>query len=398
MLTVIEAKKILFKNVKQMHPCNKFVSEISGYISAKDLYSSVNLPLFDQSAMDGFAVNFREAVSADGCYSFKLTGEIQAGDNPSGKLKENTAVYIYTGAAVPDGTSCVVMQEKTKVENGFVKISGEDLKSRINIRYKGTQIKMGELALSKGSLLNPAAIGFLCSMGINKIKVIGKPLVSVLSTGNELQKAGSKLSKGKIFDSNSVMLKAAIHKYGFETKYVSSVNDDKKNLSKNISKMIGSSDVLIISGGISVGKYDLVKEILESFGVRELFYKVSQKPGKPLYAGKLKEKIIFALPGNPASSLVCFYEYVLPALRKMSGYSEYELKKEMLPLAQSYEVKGIRDLFLKAKISDGKVQLLEGQGSDNLRTFAEANALVYLPSGNMIIGKGILAETHILPV
>ncbi|MCB0727514.1 MAG: molybdopterin molybdotransferase MoeA [Ignavibacteriae bacterium] len=398
MLSVNQAKKILFENVKKLSAVKRSVSEVSGYVSADNIKSPVDLPLFDQSAMDGFAVNFEPGRLNKEKIYFDIAGEIKAGDKPFGRLKKNTAVYIYTGAAVPVNTTCVVMQEKTEVENGKVYIQTDALLKGSNIRYKGSQIKKGKSALQKGFLLNPGAIGFLCSMGINNIRVTRKPTVSVLSTGNELQSSGIKLTPGKIYDSNSVMLKTAVNDNGFETSSVNSVEDDKKKLSKYISGMLTSSDVLIISGGISVGKYDLVRGILESYGVKELFYKVSQKPGKPLYAGKLKDKIIFALPGNPAASLVCFYEYVLPVLRKMSGYSEFELKKEMLPLAQNYEVKGIRDLFLKAYSSDGKVKILEGQGSDILRTFAEANALVYIKAGDRVISKGDLVETHLLKV
>ncbi|HMQ69379.1 MAG TPA: molybdopterin molybdotransferase MoeA, partial [Ignavibacteria bacterium] len=355
MFSVIQAKKILFENVRKQSEKIKSVSEVSGYVSAKNIKSPVDLPLFDQSAMDGFAVNFEPEKLLKGKNFFKICGEIKAGDKPYGRLKKNNAVYIYTGAEVPVNTACVVMQEKTVVENGKVVIHKEALIKGSNIRSKGSQIKKGELALKKGFLMNPGAIGFLSSMGISKIKVTGKPSVSVLSTGNELQRSGLRSSPGKIYDSNSIMLKAVINDNGFEAKQVNSVRDDRKKLSKYISGMLSASDVLIITGGISVGKYDLVKEILESCGVKELFYKVSQKPGKPMYAGKLKEKIIFALPGNPAASLVCFYEYILPALRKMSCYSDYDLKKEHIPLSESYEVKGNRDLFLKAKISDGKV-------------------------------------------
>lgn len=397
MFSVKEAKKILWKNIKLIPAVSKKVSDISGYVLAENVKSPVDLPLFDQSAMDGFAVNFDDEDLRNEELSFRITGEIKAGDKPNGKLKKNSAVYIYTGAATPLNTSCVVMQEKVQTNNGSVIIPASVLTKGSNIRFKGTQIKKGEPALAKGTLLNPAAVGFLCSMGISKIKVTGKPLVSVLSTGNELQEAGSKLYKGQIFESNSVMLKAALNGNGFETKYVSSVNDDKKNLTSIVSKMLSSSDVLIISGGISVGKYDLVKDILENSGVKELFYKVSQKPGKPLYCGKLKNKLIFALPGNPAASLVCFYEYVLPSLRKMSGYSDFELSKEFLPLTESYELKGERDLFLKAKINNGKVTLLEGQGSDILKSFAEANALVYLSVNKRKIVKGDLVETHLIP-
>ena len=397
MFSVKEAKKILWKNIKLIPAVSKKVSDISGYVLAENIKSPVDLPLFDQSAMDGFAVNFDDEDLRNEELSFRITGEIKAGDKPNGKLKKNSAVYIYTGAATPLNTSCVVMQEKVQTNYGSVIIPASALTKGSNIRFKGTQIKKGEPALAKGTLLNPAAVGFLCSMGISKIKVIGKPLVSVLSTGNELQEAGSKLYKGQIFESNSVMLKAALNGNGFETKYVSSVNDDKKNLTSIVSKMLSSSDVLIISGGISVGKYDLVKDIIENSGVKELFYKVSQKPGKPLYCGKLKNKLIFALPGNPAASLVCFYEYVLPSLRKMSGYSDFELSKEFLPLTESYELKGERDLFLKAKINNGKVTLLEGQGSDILKSFAEANALVYLSVNKRAFIKDDLVETHLIP-
>lgn len=397
MFNVKEAKKILWKNIKLIPAVSKKVSDISGYVLAENIKSPVDLPLFDQSAMDGFAVNFDAEDLRNEELSFRITGEIKAGDKPIGKLKKNSAVYIYTGAATPLNTSCVVMQEKVQTNYGSVIIPASALTKGSNIRFKGTQIKKGEPALAKGTLLNPAAVGFLCSMGISKIKVTGKPVVSVLSTGNELQEAGSKLYKGQIFESNSVMLKAALNGNGFETKYVSSVNDDKKNLTSIVSKMLSSSDVLIISGGISVGKYDLVKDILENSGVKELFYKVSQKPGKPLYCGKLKDKLIFALPGNPAASLVCFYEYVLPSLRKMSGYSDFELSKEFLPLTESYELKGERDLFLKAKINNGKVTLLEGQGSDILKSFAEANALVYLSVNKRKIVKDDLVETHLIP-
>jgi len=397
LFSVKEAKKILWKNIKLIPAVSKKVSDISGYVLAENIKSPVDLPLFDQSAMDGFAVNFDDEDLRNEELSFRITGEIKAGDKPNGKLKKNSAVYIYTGAATPLNTSCVVMQEKVQTNYGSVIIPASALTKGSNIRFKGTQIKKGEPALAKGTLLNPAAVGFLCSMGISKIKVIGKPLVSVLSTGNELQEAGSKLYKGQIFESNSVMLKAALNGNGFETKYVSSVNDDKKNLTSIVSKMLSSSDVLIISGGISVGKYDLVKDIIENSGVKELFYKVSQKPGKPLYCGKLKNKLIFALPGNPAASLVCFYEYVLPSLRKMSGYSDFELSKEFLPLTESYELKGERDLFLKAKINNGKVTLLEGQGSDILKSFAEANALVYLSVNKRAFIKDDLVETHLIP-
>ena len=400
MYKVKDAKNILFGNVNQLPVVKRNVTDCLGYTLSENIYSPVDIPLFNNSAVDGFAVNYRNINLNEEFISFLITGEIKAGDNAFtfNKLKNNSAVYIYTGAAIPVNTSYVVMQEFVNIKNGYVIISADSLKKAGNIRLKASQIKKGKLALSKGHIINAASIGFLCSMGIIKIKVIYKPVVSVISTGNELQKPGEKLLPGHIFESNSFMLEAALKQSGYRTVEVKSVEDISKIIFNNIKIMLAASDVVIITGGISVGKYDLVKEILLRLGVTELFYKVSQKPGKPLYAGKYKNKFVFALPGNPAASLVCFYEYVLPALNKMSGHKEFGLKKELLPLTDSYEVKGDRDLFLKAKLLNGKVTILEGQESFILKSFTEANAIVYFTSGNRIIKKGSLVETHILPV
>jgi molybdopterin molybdotransferase len=398
MLSIKKAKEILFKNVELNGVIKKEVQHCYGFVSAENIFSPVNIPYFNQSSVDGFAVNFESGFLDNNKFSFSLSGEIKAGDKPVKKLKNNSAVFIYTGAAVPLNATCVVMQEKAEVKNECVIISATDLSAERNIRLKGSQIRKSKSALLKGQLLNPASVGFLCSMGLNQIKVFRKPVVSVLSTGNELQKPGEKLSAGNIYESNSYMLSAALKQCGFDSAELCSAKDSKAEILNSVKKLLGKSDVVVITGGISTGKYDLVKELLFKTGVREIFYKVSQKPGKPLFAGIYKNKLVFALPGNPAAALVCFYEYVLPSLRKMSGFKKYELMKVMLPLADSYEVKGDRDLFLKANAENGEVKILEGQGSDILKSFSEANALVYLSCQNRRINKGSPVETHLLPL
>ncbi len=397
MLTVKEAKEILFNNVEQLPASKINVQGSLDYVLSENIYSLFDIPPFNQSAMDGFAVYIDLKFVKGESLSFPITAEIQAGGNPVLKQKRNTAISIYTGAPTPHNTTCVVMQEKAEVKNNVVTIPSLAIVNGSNIRLKGSQIKKGVLALSKGLVLNPAAIGFLCTMGLKEIKVIAKPVVSILATGNELQKPGTKLLPGQIYESNSFTIDAALRQTGFNSLEVKSVADNEKLIFNNIKKMLSASDVVIISGGISVGKYDLVKDTLTKLGVKEIFYKVSQKPGKPLYAGKLKNKIIFALPGNPAASLVCFYEYVLPVVRKMSGHSAVELKKELFPLTDSFEVKGDRELFLKAKVENGMATILDGQESNILKSFAEANAIVYLPAGNRKIEKGKTVETHLLP-
>jgi len=396
MLTVKEAKQLLFNSTKQLSELQIDVVESLGYVLAQNILSPFDSPLFNQSAMDGFAVRVND-VPATETVSLQIIGEVKAGDKPVNKLKNNTAIYIYTGSAVPVNATAVVIQEKATVENKTLIFPVSALKPGGNIRYKATQIRKGEIALSKGTLLSAAGIGWLCSMGLKKVKVISKPTVSILATGNELRKPGEKLLPGQIYESNSMMLNAALHETGFKALHVKSVADNEKLIYSNIEKMLNTADVAIISGGISVGKYDFVKAALTKLGVKELFYKVSQKPGKPLFVGTKGRSMMFALPGNPASALVCFYQYVLPVLRKMSGHKNIELKKEMLQLAEGFEIKTERDLFLKAKIENGIVKLLGGQESNILKSFAEANALVYFEAGNIKITKGEKVETYLFP-
>jgi len=396
MLTVGEAKKILAAKIKVLFPEKKKVTEALDFVLAENIRSPFDSPQFNQSAMDGFAIRIDYLPEGKPSISLPVIGEIKAGDQPILKLRPDTAVQILTGAAVPLNATCVVIQEKTKVTEGQVIIPVSAVVKGSNIRFKGTQIRKGELALDKGMKLNPAAIGFLSSMGLTEIKVVRKPKISILSTGNELIEPEHELSPGKIYESNSRMLYAAVKQSGFDAIVFEPVIDDGKKILRQINNMLNASDVLIISGGISVGKYDLVKEVLIKLGVKEIFYKVSQKPGKPLFTGFIKDKLIFAVPGNPAASLVCFYEYVVPSLRKMSGYRNHSLRTEFVPLAESFEMKSERDLFLRARVENGKVHIPKGQESNMLKSFSEANALVYLPAGTKKIPRGRKVEVHFL--
>ena len=252
----------------------------------------------------------------------------------------------------------------------------------------GSQIKVNQIALEKGQFLNAAAIGFLSGLGFSSVKIYKKPSVGIVVTGNELVKAGDVLSKGKVFESNAIMLQTALHTNHFETVTLYQVADDFENTKTILQKAISENELVIVSGGISVGDYDFVGKALENLGVTTLFYKVNQKPGKPLFAGKFKDKFIFALPGNPAASLTCFYIYVVPTLKKLAGISVNYLSNSTMNLAHDFEVNNVRDQFLKAVITEHEAQILPHQDSSMLDSFALANSLVYLPSGNYKKVKG----------
>ena len=389
MITVEEAKNKLLKRIRMSSKELIGIGKASGRVLCEDIYSQISLPSFNQSAMDGYALRLHNGNK------YELIGEIKAGDNPKIGIKKGQAVRIFTGAAVPPDADCVVIQEIVQEGNKYIIVGDYTPKKNDNIRLIGSHIQKGEIALKKGTMLNPAAIGFLVSLGIKHIKVYKNPIVSIVTTGNELQQAGKPITAGKIYESNSFALSSALKEIGIHPKFTAQLRDDKKTLHLTIQKLLRISDVLILSGGISVGKYDLVKETLHKLGVREIFYKVAQKPGKPLFAGRKGGKIIFALPGNPAATLTCYYEYVYPAIRKMQGFSEYFMPKKYVKTSEAIRKKTDRAYFLKGRITHNGVLPLEGQESYIMKSFAEANALIYLPLEKGDIEKGEEVEVHL---
>ena len=363
--------------------------EARNHVLAETVYSPINMPPFRQATMDGFAVCLHESLD------YQIVDEVKAGDFYTKELKPGQAVKIFTGAAVPNSAQAVIQIEKVSVTNSNVLLD-ENIKSEANVRQLGAQITKDAVALEKGALLNPAAIGFLSGLGFTKVKVFQKPSIGIIVTGNELVSAGENLPNGKVYESNTIMLQTALFNANFYAVSLYKVNDDFEKTKTTLEKAIDGNDVVLVSGGISVGDYDFVGKALESLAVETLFYKVNQKPGKPLLAGKQNDKIIFALPGNPAASLTCFHVYVLPTLQRRSGIAcKYgsHLKKN---LAHDFTVDNPRSQFLKASITDDEVMILSHQDSGMLNSFAHANALVYVAEGNYQLLKGDKVSVYLL--
>jgi len=372
MIQVAEALNIIAENSCKMPITKIKVSKSQGYVLAEAVYSPINMPPFRQSAMDGYAFTHGELTQ------FEVVKTAQAGDFLEDKIKENQAVRIFTGAFVPDDTDTVVMQEHTTRTDNLLQIEKMP-EACANVRAKGEQIKKGELVFDVNTVITPAAIGFLACLGITKIKVYQKPKVAILVTGNELVAAGNKLPKGKIYESNSIMIESALKTIGIKKTTVFKVKDSLKKTIKAVESCLANFDVVLVSGGISVGDYDYVKEALLKNGVEELFYKINQKPGKPLFFGRKENKIVFALPGNPASSLTCFYVYVFPALKKLMGFEAIHLPEMKKKINTDFKNTSGKTLFLKALYGDEKVTVLESQSSAMLNTFSVANGLIVVP-------------------
>ena len=369
----------------------KQVEKAGGYLLFEDILSPINMPPFRQSAMDGYALHLHDDVSYD------LIGEIKAGDGHQLILKKGEAVRIFTGAPVPDSANAVMMQEKVKQDGNTITIE-HHMPLELNIRPLGEQVKTGDVALKKGSKLTPAAIGYLISLGITKVSVFKKPNIAIVTTGNELVEAGQELGYGKIYESNSKMLLSALYNLKYYDVTLYKVEDNYNKTVETLNTAITDNDLVLITGGISVGDYDFVGKALKALQVEELFYKVKQKPGKPLFFGKKKDTQIFALPGNPAAALSCFYVYVYIALQKFMDRDVLELPRVKAVSKSNFQKKGDRPQFLKAIYNNNEVEILEGQNSSMLQTFALSNALVYAPETVTQINTGDTIEIIQLPV
>ena len=381
MIQVQEALSIIMQNSCKMPIKKVKVRKSVGYILAEAIYSPMNMPPFRQAAMDGYAFKYGDSRN------YKVVNTIQAGDYPSITVASNEALRIFTGAYVPDSVDTVVMQEHITKNNDGIEVLKMP-NHRANIREEGEQIQKGALVLEKDSLLTPASVGYISCLGINEVVVYSRPKVAIVLTGNELVKVGQKLPKGKIYESNSAMLTASLQQMGISKIKSFYTKDTLLATKKTIKKVIPSFDIVLISGGISVGDYDYVKEALLLNDVVELFYKINQKPGKPMFFGKKNNALIFALPGNPASTLTCFYVYVYPCLKNAMGFSAVNLMKINKKINIAYENTTGKSLFLKGHYNDEIVKVLESQSSAMLNTFALANALVYIPHDQKMVHKG----------
>jgi molybdopterin molybdotransferase len=393
MISVSEAKKIISENVAVLIPVSLSLDQTAGLTLADDVYATMDIPTFPQSSMDGYAFCFEGWKKRR---KLKIVGEVAAGSHEEFILQPENAVRIFTGAAVPTGADTVIMQEKTKTHNEELIIEDEALQAGVSVRPRGSEIKAGALALEKGSTLSPAAIGFLAGIGTAEVRVYPNPSISIIITGNELQQPGRRLEHGQVYESNSFALKAILKQLQIENVQISYAIDKQEIVTSSLQKALQQSDVVLLTGGISVGDYDFVLQATTECGVEKLFHKVKQRPGKPLYFGKKNDKLVFGLPGNPSSVLTCFYQYVITALEKLSNKKPV-LKIIRAPLSKPFQKTALLTHFLKG-IYDGKtVTPLDAQESYRLSSFATANCLIQVEEEITACNEGEFVKVYLLP-
>ena len=390
------ARAIILANVSVLAAESIPLLEAGGRVLANDLRAPYDLPSWDNSAMDGFAVRSQDCGTEQPLH---VDGYIPAGVTAEGFLvKPGTAVRIMTGAPVPAGCDTIVPVEETEENGEQVQIKGP-VQAGDHIRKRGEDVKQGEVVLAAGSLLQPAGINILAAFGYSRVEVIRRPQVAILSTGDELVEPGEPLGPGQIVNSNAYSLAAAIRDVGGEPLLLGIARDEHDSLTHKLSAGL-KADVLITTAGVSMGDRDLVCEVLQELKVERLFWKIDIKPGRPTAFSVKDGTLVFSLPGNPVSSMVTFEEFVRPALLKMMGHQHVIKPYVKASLTAAIHKKAGRVQFLRVHVAKNGDQLVASSSGDQntgiLSTMLRANGIAVLPAERGAFGAGEEVNIHLI--
>ena len=399
MLSVEEARQQMLETIPVLPTEKRGILECTDYVLAEALHASENIPPFDNSAMDGFAVRSTDVkdTSKDNPISLSVIETIAAGCAPERHVSDAEAARIMTGAMMPKGADSVVMQEVTELNGDTVKIF-EAVEETENVRFTGESVKQGDCVMSPGKVLRPPEVSMLASLNCAEVTVHQKPTVAIVSTGDELTPLGDPLLPGKIRDSNRYGLYSQVQKAGGIPIDMGIAPDDEDETERIFRESVAKADALITSGGVSVGEHDVVKNVLMKLGQMN-FWRVAMKPGKPQVYGKIDGKPIFGLPGNPVSSLVVFELFVRPALLKMAGHTDLLRPTFNAVLTTDVTNRDGRVNYMRAILAKQNGQYIAKttgpQGSGILHSLVLANGLITIPSG-VTLHAGELVEAQFL--
>lgn len=370
-----------------------------GRVLAEDVVSPLNVPAHDNSAMDGYAVRFAD-LKVDGEVALRNIGDSFAGAPYGGTVSAGQCVRIMTGGVVPAGADTIVMQEHVKAERDRVTVGPNHRKGQ-NLRRAGEDLRAGQVALKRGLPLRPAEIGLISSLGIGEVTVYRRLRVAFFSTGDELVSIGAQPKEGQIYDSNRYTIHGMLTRLGCEVLDMGVVRDDPKLLEKAFHDAAAAADVVITSGGVSVGEADFVKGLLNKLG-EVVFWKIAMKPGRPLAYGRIGSAHFFGLPGNPVSVMVTFYQFVRDALLVLSGRDPVPpLPTFKVPCTSSLKKAPGRTEFQRGILSQDasgswSVRVTGEQGSGILRSMSEANCFIILPTEQGNVTPGALVDVQVL--
>jgi molybdopterin molybdotransferase len=392
MLSVDEARAAILDRLRPLAPRPTPLGAAAlGLVLAEDVVSDLDLPPHDKAMMDGYAV--RSADLSEGRATLTVVEEITAGRTPQRAVGAGEAARIMTGAPVPAGADAVVMVENTRLASAnHVTMEDRPPAPGQHIMPRGREMRAGEVVLNTGAVLLPAAFGLLATVGRTEAKLVPAPDVAVVATGDELVEAGTVLRGAQIRNSNGPMLVAMLCQAGARPAYLGIARDERDQLRAVVEKGL-RADVLILSGGVSAGKLDLVPGVLQEAGVEAHVHRVAMKPGKPIFFGTGPGgTAVFGLPGNPVSSLVCFELFVRPALRKLGGHVSVVPIPIRAALAEDFRHRSDRPTYHPAVLEETaqgrRVRAVAWLGSPDLKALTHANALVVFPPGEGTLAAG----------
>jgi len=400
MITVEKATREILEAIPVLGLEKVDILEALGRILGEDVYAPRNIPPQDNSAMDGFAVNAEDTLGAspENPLLFEIKEDIPAGYMPRKIVGFAEASRIMTGAAIPRGADAVVRLEDTEMEGDRVKILHPVGKGE-NVRYSGEDVRLGELVLPRGKQIRPAEIGMLAALGRSFVSVHQKPLVAILATGDELVEVDGLVSPAVIVSSNSYSLAAQVIEAGGIPLHIGIAKDRVEDLKEKYGSAL-RADIIVSSAGVSVGDYDLVKDVIQDLGTDIQFWRVAMRPGRPLVFGTMGGKPVFGLPGNPVSSMVSFEQFVRPAIRKMTGHASLFRKTIQAALKERIDKKSGLRYFLRGIIQEeeGKYTVMTTgeQGSGILKSMVMANGIIVLPEEMTKIPKGTAVTVQVL--
>ncbi len=390
-----EARKTILDHVAVLGSEILPAADCTGRVLASDQVAAWDLPPWHNSAMDGYAVRAEDVTRPAG---LRLEGYIPAGVHCSDAVAPGTAAKIFTGAALPPGADAVVPLENAEEREGMVFVRGP-VRPGLHVRHKGEDIRAGETILRAGTVVGPAEVCLLASFSRLSIPVVRKVRVAVLSTGDELVEPGEPLSPGKIHDSNASAIAAAVRQVGGEPIVLGIARDDRASLRSLLEEGL-RADTLVTSAGVSMGDRDLVREVLDELSVRQVFWKVDIKPGRPTAFAMQGTRPVFSLPGNPVSSLLTFEQFVRPALLKMMGHRRVLRPLVRAVLQEDLAAKRGRVTFVRVRLEAGSNGLLAfsagNQDTGILKTTLQADGLAIIPADCGSILAGTAVDVQIL--
>ena len=386
-----EATELVLAAAAPLEPERVPLADAAGRVAAEDGRSAVDLPPFDRSAMDGYAVRAADT----GAGPLRLAGEIAAGETREAPLEPGTALGITTGAPIPPGADAVLQSELAELDGGTVRAT-ELIDPGRHIRVRGEDVRAGDLIVPAGELVTLARVSSLAAAGVGELAVHRRARLHLLITGSELLPLGAPPEPGKVHESNGLMIRLLAERAGARVIDHGVIADDLESTRAEVEAGL-AGDVLVVSGGVSVGPHDHVKPAFEACGVEEVFWRVRVKPGKPLWFGRRGDTLVFGLPGNPLSSIVGFLAFIEPALRRLHGERDPAMRTEPARLTEAAGPSDGRTTFLTSRLATGADGVLEAtptrnQGSHLTGALGQSDGFAVAPHGSGPLPAGAIVD------